>query len=202
MIDKIPDDLVNQVQNAVSVAANAGVEVFIQILAKMKEAIDAAIAIGRALAPVVLANAGVLGDLAASGAGEVKEAAQNVIKAGQDFYESPAVQGALVGAWEKVDDAYSMSHSAIAALSGGACCAAFDFMKLEIFRDFYQTVSLFFSNISTEAMKSAKIVWGNLAGLISFDFSFVIPAIPQVYIFGAIGVAAFLTVILFCCFGE
>jgi hypothetical protein len=70
-------------------------------------------------------------------------------------------------------------------------------IKIELIRDFYQTASLFFASIASEAMKNAKAIWGNISGLISFDFGFVIDSqdlkVAMIVILGIVGV-----LLLFC----
>lgn len=73
---------------------------------------------------------------------------------------------------------------------GGACfvcCSActgdiikeFPIIKLEIFRDFYQILGSFFTNLGlSDALKGARDFFGNMSTLIALDWTYVFPTIP------------------------
>jgi hypothetical protein len=91
------------------------------------------------------------------------------------------VQGAIGQGWEALDEGYSQSREAVAAamavlggISVGGCMGKIPCIKIEILRDFYQTIALFFASIANGAMEQGKAIWGNVSGLISLDFGFVV----------------------------
>lgn len=65
-----------------------------------------------------------------------------------------------------MDDIYDMGKnkmgSAVSAATAGVatcCCCKVEWIKLDIFRDFFQMIGLLFANISNDAMKIGKYVW-------------------------------------------
>jgi hypothetical protein len=72
--------------------------------------------------------------------------------------------------------AHTVSREQLLTLTATAATlasAAFDWLKLDVARDFAQTIALFFSSVFSEALQQAKIVWGNVTNVISFDLGFV-----------------------------
>jgi len=72
--------------------------------------------------------------------------------------------------------AHTVSREQLLTLTATAATvasAAIDWLKLDVARDFAQTISLFFSSVFSEALLQAKLVWGNVTNVISFDLGFV-----------------------------
>ena len=140
-------------------------------------AADAAGAISGAAAdaaPVVAealgAAAGAIGD----GAGAAGEAAGDVWEAMQ-----PGLAALGDVTWDDLDAAYTMGADEVAdalqvlAGAGAGCLAFFDLLDLEILRDAFQTVGLFFSTIASAAFGGIAKIFGNLGNIIAVDLSYV-----------------------------
>jgi hypothetical protein len=73
------------------------------------------------------------------------------VRGGRDFLSPDFAMGLRGGAFEAGAHALGLSREALAAagfaLAAGAAGSSFDFVTFEIFRDFAQTLSLFFSSI-------------------------------------------------------
>jgi hypothetical protein len=118
------------------------------------------------------------------------------VAAGTDFWQSSMATGASLVDFVAPADMYSETRAKLAyalASAAGAAVSLFSFVKIEVLRDFFQLLSLFIANVATSAMKDAKIVFGNVASIISLDWAFVIPAISPGIIYALIlGVALIL----------
>ena len=172
---------------------------------------------GGAVAAAAAAADGV-GRIAALGGGfaalEVGHAVEKGYEVGRDFLSPDFAMGLRGGAFEAGAHALGLSREALAAagfaLAAGAAGSSFDFVTFEIFRDFAQTLSLFFSSIGatvksatgpavaalTEAERGAAAVmagaqgfFGNIAQVTSVDFGSVARS-PAVEIAMYYGIAA------------
>jgi len=77
-------------------------------------------------------------------------------------FDSAAAKSALMGG-------ASMGMMAASAAATGCAAFAADILKLEIFRDFYQFLSIFFSSLKMP--DSFNVFFGNVASLLSFGFT-------------------------------
>jgi hypothetical protein len=226
----VDDDTVNTLQQSLLAAAQAGHAGLAQVSGQCQQVVGQLAAMGRAVAPIAGAAVGVAGAVGSVAAGAGMDAARAAgkaaggaavaaggaamagaragVAAGQDFFQSPMVQGAAVEAWGALDSAYTMSReqlaSVMAAAAGAALgCAKYgiDLIKFDVVRDFFQMLSLYISSISSEAMVKAKAFWGNISGIIAFDwaYSFSIPAYVF-YIF--LGIVGFIIFVVFIYAGR
>jgi hypothetical protein len=72
--------------------------------------------------------------------------------------------------------AHTVSKDELVTLTATAATlssAAFDWLKVDVARDFAQTVALFFSSVFSEPLQQAKAVWGNITNVIALDLGFV-----------------------------
>ncbi|CAD7955279.1 unnamed protein product [Amoebophrya sp. A120] len=163
LLEKIPDVDVEDLQRAVGAAAKAGIEGMQQLWDVLSEAVDAAVAAGRELAKVDW---------------------ESIVVAGGDFM----AQGAEIAAkgFGELGDVYKVARSevtdAINALAGATvtgCAACMDLIKLEIFRDVFQALGLFFSKLFAGLSEGAGAVgaaiWGFVGNLIAIDWGAMIP---------------------------
>lgn len=102
-----------------------------------------------------------------------------------------------------MDDIYDMGKNKMsynmAAASVGAtsvCCISIDYIKLDIFRDFFQTIGLFFANISVKALEYSKYVFGYIGSFFALDFGFFI-AISQIFFYAALFLVCFVIAALY-----
>jgi hypothetical protein len=151
---------------------------------------------GQAGATVVSGAASVAGAVANSGA--VRSAA-----AGAEEFLSSAKDGiAAAGgaAWGAAGEVYGASRDAVLAAFGAAAGAAAAFwqelIKIEIFRDVYQQLAVFFSTVCRAALDATTAIWNYLANLINFSWDITFSFNP-IYMIAIIGVIAIVVVILF-----
>lgn len=178
IVAALSDIDVEAIQNAVVGAAEAGLAGFMELWRFLSAAVKTALEAGRALVEVA--------------APVIADGAQQLLSGATDIYNSPEVQDAITDFGEDLDDAYNMSldevRGALKSLMGfGAAgcvtaCPALkgvcdDLLKLEIFRDAFQVLALFFSQIYKDAgpaVEDAKDWIGRIANLIALDFYAVI----------------------------
>ena len=147
-----------------------------------------------------------------------KEEAQRL---GSAIASSSFVQGAAAGAsdfaktagnqmsnvagqinWRgAASQSYSMISTvamAAAAAAAGvvARCNCVDILKLEIFVTAYQSIALFFTTISSQALENAKLVWGNLSTIISFEWGYTFSFNP-VYVYVLVAILAIAIIVAF-----
>lgn len=170
-------------EGAAAAAAAAGTG-----LAAGAAAAGSGLAAGAAALPGVAADAG---ELAGAGLAAVRDGAAtagNVLGAGASAaYEF----GGTAVTWtaEAVTAANAVSREHIALLAAAAAtmtAQAFDLVKLEVARDYFQVVALFFASLLSPALEGAKTVWGNVSTFINIDWSFTFPRIDPVPIYIAL----------------
>lgn len=194
---------INQAMEVISLAAAQGLQAArvgaATLSPYMADASSALMSGGRELAANAAPMAGAAARAVMEGAAEAKDAAADAYATGReaatDFYNSPLVKAGTAATFAAASDAYAMSReelTAAMAAVGGLATAVFDFVKFDIFRDFFQTLGLFFATMASEAMAAAKTIWGNLSGLINIDWGYVFNLNSDVIIYVLIGVAAIL----------
>jgi len=128
--------------------------------------------------------------------------AQGAASSAADFTRSAGNQMASIAGqinWQgAAKSSYSMiSTVAVAAAAAAAGvvakCNCVDILKLEIFVTAYQSIALFFTTISSQALENAKVVWGNLSTIISFEWGYTFSFNP-IYVYVLIAVLALLVV--------
>lgn len=113
-----------------------------------------------------------------------------------DFMNSDTARAAAEAAhagFDDVGEVFNTSREALAGVGAAAatgCAAVFDLVKLEIVRDWFQTISLFFTQIGGAALEKAKALWGNLSAIIAVDLSYIHISVSPIFIYGAVGVVA------------
>jgi hypothetical protein len=121
-----------------------------------------------------------------------------------DFWETGLVQDTTENAIEWIkDEGYAMSRSELegAAMAlAGIATIAIDWIKIEVVRDFFQIMSLFFSNLFEGLFDSAQALWGSIGSIAAVDFSTLIPTIPTQVMYGFLIVVALVIMMMFWCF--
>jgi hypothetical protein len=132
-----------------------------------------------------------------------KDEAAAFAASGFSYVHAGLKAGTAMVPWGQLKDIYGSASGdvvAAAAAMAGIARAGVDWVKFDIIRDFFQTVSLFFATIGSAVMTSAKTVWGNVSNAISFDINFIVPSIPPYVIYAILGALAVLMLILFIFF--
>jgi hypothetical protein len=103
-------------------------------------------------------------------------------------------------AWDAAGQAYEVSREglavAMAAAAGGAAFIWQELIKLEIFRDVYQALSLIFSTVAKAALEATTNLFNYLASLINFNWDFTFNINP-IYIIGLVAVIAVIVIIAY-----
>ncbi|KAJ5078513.1 g protein-coupled receptor-related [Anaeramoeba ignava] len=86
-----------------------------------------------------------------------------------EFFERTNFQS-IQPNWDEVGEVYTKTIEVLGVLVAAAGWA-FDFVKFDIFRDFFQIIGLFFSGIAWP--KGFGVVWGKITGVVSIDLSFI-----------------------------
>ncbi|KAJ3437135.1 g protein-coupled receptor-related [Anaeramoeba flamelloides] len=92
------------------------------------------------------------------------------------FFQSENFQDAVKIDFSDVGDAYTMTKSNLIFLTlqlAGVAKWAFDFVKFDIFRDFFQIVALFLNSIATIIPKSFINFWGRIASAVAVSFKYI-----------------------------
>lgn len=150
--------------------------------------------------------AAAVGGVAAAGAAwmnDHKDEAAAFAAAGYSFMHAGLQAGGAMVPWTELSAAYKASSAELAAAVGaltGVALSMVDWVKFDVIRDYFQVVSLFFGQISSTAMAQAKVLWGNLSNIISFDLHFVAPTIPAGVIYAILGAFALVVLILLLAF--
>jgi hypothetical protein len=186
-------------------AAKDGAEVAGALAAMAGDAVgdavgDAAEAVGDA-APVVAEALGDAAETIADGAEAAGEAAGDVWEMMQ-----PGLAALGGVTWEALDDAYTMGADEVAdalqvlAGAGAGCLACLDLLDLEILRDAFQTVGLFFSTIGSAAFGGIARFFGNLGNIVAVDLSYVADSINPETMLILLLVVSGLTMVVGGCF--
>jgi len=173
VLKELNDEDVHKLQRAVGRVAAEGIEGFMILWDELQNIFVSAIEEGRELVqeslPAVSRVSAVATKKAAITAAEI--------------YDSGAVQDIIGEGLEEIEDALAqsresiqMAFNAIAGVSAGGCVAFCPLLRFEIFRDFWQTVSLFFANLYqdiTDApiVESAKVIFGGISNFIAVDMA-------------------------------
>jgi len=107
--------------------------------------------------------------------------------------------------WNEIQDIYTASRGELAvaaAAMAGAARQMVDWVKFDVIRDFFQTVSLFFAAIASTAIAQAKVVWGNISNVLSVNLNFVIPSIPPYVIYAVLAAIGVIMMIIFVWFAR
>lgn len=131
-------------------------------------------------------------------AAEASDAAGDAIRVG--VAEGGKVYEQLAGSipeldWGSVSEHYAQSREATAAALMaimGAAAPLCDMIKVDVFRDAYQVLSLVLSTVLAEITSSATVVWNKLSGLVALDLSFVIPTLPPMVWYVPLAVVGFI----------
>ena len=122
------------------------------------------------------------------------------LAAGADFWASGLAKGRSLVSFQDAAEMYTESRDKLVfalATAAGATVSLFSFVKLEVLRDFAQLLSLFIAGVAYDAMRSAKLVFGNVSSIISLDISFVVPSLNPLYIYITIVVIAVLLILAY-----
>ena len=86
--------------------------------------------------------------------------------AAENIYNSPEVQNVIGEGFEHLDEAWTQSRKvmdlamkALAGITTGGCAAVCPLLRIEIFRDFSQSTSLFFANMYKDISTSPILAW-------------------------------------------
>ncbi len=123
--------------------------------------------------------------------------------AGFSYLHAGANAAKAMVPWNEIQDIYTASRGEIAvaaAAMAGAARQVVDWVKFDVIRDFFQTVSLFFAAIASTAIAQAKTVWGNISNVVSINLNFVVPAIPPYVIYAILGAIGVVMMIIFVWF--
>ena len=168
-------------------AAAANLEAFLAFWDDLQDIMDKAIENGRELVrtalPILAVGASAAAKVLEVAAEEVKDGFQGGVKVVGDIYNSREVQDIIGESFEEIEDAFSQSREslenamkALAGISVGGCAASCPLLQLEIFRDFAQMISLFFTNLYHDVatspwLQSAKAFFGGIANFIAIDLA-------------------------------
>lgn len=97
--------------------------------------------------------------------------------------------------WGEVGEKYAQSREATAAALMaimGAAAPLCDMIKVDVFRDAYQVLSLVLSTVLAEVTSSATVVWNKLSGIVALDLSFVIPTLPPMVWYVPLAIVGFI----------
>ena len=175
-------------------AAKDGAEVAGSLAAMAGDAVGDA-------APVVAEALGDATEAIADGAEAAGEAAGDVWEMMQ-----PGLAALGGVTWEALDDAYTMGADEVAdalqvlAGAGAGCLACLDLLDLEILRDAFQTVGLFFSTIGSAAFGGIAKFFGNLGNIVAVDLSYVADSINPETMLILLLVVSGLTMVVGGCF--
>ncbi|CAD7927441.1 unnamed protein product [Amoebophrya sp. A25] len=163
LLDKVSDEDVEKLQKAVGAAAKAGVEGMKELFDAIQVAVDAAIEAGRELAKVDWAS------IAAGAGGMIGQGAALVTDGIEDL------QPLYKMARSEVTDAMN----ALVGATVTGCAACMDLLKLEIFRDVFQALGVFFARlfagVSGGLTATGTAIWGFIGNLIAIDWGEIIP---------------------------
>ena len=165
---------------------------------------DAAEAVGDAVGDAAPVVAEALGDAAEA----IADGAEAAGEAAGDVWEMMQPGLAALGGvtWEALDDAYTMGADEVAdalqvlAGAGAGCLACLDLLDLEILRDAFQTVGLFFSTIGSAAFGGIAKFFGNLGNIVAVDLSYVADSINPETMLILLLVVSGLTMVVGGCF--
>jgi len=174
--------------NNIGKVAAANFASFLIMWEKMQEFIDEAIDQGRDLVKTalpVVATAIANVDLPTEEVTEqITNVAESIVSTVEDIYDAEVIQGVIGDSFDGIEETYIQSRDAIRAAMngligigiggcGGRCAESCPLLRIEIFRDFAQTISLFFSNLYTEIesqmTKFAKVIFGGVSNLVAID---------------------------------
>lgn len=103
---------------------------------------------------------------ATAAAAQAQVMANDARVAAENIYNSPEVQNMIGEGFEHLDEAWTQSRKvmdlamkALAGITTGGCAAVCPLLRIEIFRDFSQSTSLFFSNMYQEIASSPILAW-------------------------------------------
>ena len=122
--------------------------------------------------------------VATEAAAHASELANDARVAAENIYNSPEVQNIIGEGFEHLDEAWTQSRKvmdiamkALAGITTGGCAAVCPLLRVEIFRDFSQSTSLFFSNMYKDISSSPILAWAK--GAFGFLYNLVAIDIPN-----------------------
>jgi hypothetical protein len=128
-------------------------------------------------------------------------------------FNSPEFQNMMKNGFGALDDAYNVDMTqakktmlALAGIGTKGCFDLLPLLRFEIFRDFFQVLSLFFANVYAHAkgvLKSAKSLFGGISNFVAIDFGnvfysqdFIRISISIVIVLGVLLIFSFIKVVL------
>eukprot|EP00928_Gymnodinium_smaydae_P028081 TRINITY_DN21514_c0_g5_i2.p1 TRINITY_DN21514_c0_g5~~TRINITY_DN21514_c0_g5_i2.p1 ORF type:complete len:1391 (-),score=224.97 TRINITY_DN21514_c0_g5_i2:203-4252(-) len=168
VIDFLCDAELEDLQRGVRSIAIAGIDGFRDLADWFAPAIESAIAAGR----------GVANELGPRAWAQ----AANAARAARDAFSADGFQDVLREGFGVLDEAYTMSSTAldeamkvVQGIPADGCGACIPLLRLEIARDFMQTLGIIFANLFDNVAGSAlidglKLVWGNMFNVVNLDF--------------------------------
>ena len=174
ILSELNDENAQKLQQSIGRLATLGLKGFMELWDHLQEVFAVAIEEGRELVqeslPALNAAVGTLVDIG-----------EDVIEQISSMYNSEAVQGIIGDGFEEIDDALTQSRDAIqmamnvlAGFTAGGCATFCPLIRFEIFRDFWQIVSLFFTNlyqgiIDAPLIQRSKDIFGGIGNFIAID---------------------------------
>ena len=192
ILSHLEDEDVQKLQVAIGRIAVAGFADFMNLWNELENVVAAAIKDGRELAqeslPVITAALDTLGEVGedateaiGSAVAVTVDATKKATVTAAEIYNSDAVQDIIGAGFGEIDDAIGQSRegiqtalNALAGFTAGGCAAFCPLIRFEIFRDFWQTISLFFTNFFADVseapwLESAKGIFGGIGNFMAID---------------------------------
>ena len=85
-------------------------------------------------------------------------------------------------------------------LAAGVGVAMLDWVKIEVVRDFFQIMSLFFNNLFGDVFETVGKFWGSLGSIAALDLGFLFPSIPIEVVYGLLIVIGVVMMAMFSIF--